>query len=66
MNRFFQFYNEMPLVKTIAHNYVIPNGLNTIVAYMIYGGYNQEDSVIVSQSFIDRAALPAPSTEKKK
>lgn len=57
MNRFFQFYNEMPLVKTIAHNYVIPNGLNTIVAYMIYGGYNQEDSVIVSQSFIDRGGF---------
>lgn len=50
--RFFQIYNEMPLVKTIAHNFVIPNGLNTITAYMTYLGYGQEDSTIGSQAFI--------------
>jgi DNA-directed RNA polymerase beta subunit len=57
MNRFFQFYNEMPLVKTLAYRYVIPNGINTIVAYMIYDGYNQEDSAIVSQAFVDRGGF---------
>nr|BBO53996.1 RNA polymerase subunit 2 homolog protein [Abalone asfa-like virus]BCY04545.1 DNA-directed RNA polymerase, subunit 2 [Abalone asfa-like virus] len=57
MNRFFQFYNEMPLVKTLTHRFIIPNGINTIVAYMIYNGYNQEDSVIVSQSYVDRGGF---------
>ncbi len=53
-NRFFQFYNETPLVSTIAHKYIPSNGLNTIIAYASYGGDNQEDSAIVCQASADR------------
>lgn len=60
-NRFFQFYNEIPLVKTFTHDItnnghsLIPsNGSNVIIAYASYGGNNQEDSAIVNQASIDR------------
>ena len=52
-NRYFQFVNEVPLVTTLAHRFVIPNGMNTIVAYMSYGGDNQEDSAILNKGSID-------------
>ena len=32
----------------------LPAGINTIVGIMCYTGYNQEDSVILNQSAIDR------------
>jgi DNA-directed RNA polymerase II subunit RPB2 len=32
----------------------LPSGVNVVVAIMIYTGYNQEDSLIVNQSAIDR------------
>jgi len=32
----------------------LPSGVNVVVAIMIYTGYNQEDSLIMSQSAIDR------------
>ena len=32
----------------------MPNGINVIVAIATYSGYNQEDSVIINQSAIDR------------
>jgi len=53
-NRFFQFYNEIPLVKTFSHDLIPSNGSNVIIAYASYGGNNQEDSVIVNQASIDR------------
>jgi DNA-directed RNA polymerase beta subunit len=53
-NRFFQFYNEIPLVKTISHNLIPSNGSNVIIAYASYGGNNQEDSAIVCQASVDR------------
>jgi DNA-directed RNA polymerase II subunit RPB2 len=53
-NRFFQFYNEVPLVKTFSHNLIPSNGSNVIIAYASYGGDNQEDSAIVSQASVDR------------
>jgi DNA-directed RNA polymerase beta subunit len=49
-----QVYNQKPLVKTIANKYYAPIGMNSIVAVMIYGGYNQEDSLIVNQGAVDR------------
>jgi DNA-directed RNA polymerase beta subunit len=49
-----QVYNQKPLVKTIANKYYAPIGLNSIVAVMIYGGYNQEDSLIINQGALDR------------
>ena len=53
-NRFFQFYNELPIVKTITHKLVPANGTNVIIAYASYGGDNQEDSAIVCQASADR------------
>lgn len=49
-----QVYNQKPLVKTIANKYYAPIGMNAIVAIMIYGGYNQEDSLIINQGAVDR------------
>ena len=53
-NRFFQFYNEKPLVKTFTYDLIPSNGSNVIIAYASYGGDNQEDSVIVNQASVDR------------
>lgn len=49
-----QVYNQKPLIKTIANKYYAPIGMNSIVAVMIYGGYNQEDSLIFNKGAIDR------------
>lgn len=51
---FLQYICETPLVKTAASKYIFPNGSNAIVAIMCYSGYNQEDSLVVSQGAIDR------------
>lgn len=32
----------------------LPSGVNVIVAIMVYTGYNQEDSILMNQSAIDR------------
>lgn len=53
-NRFFQFYNEIPLVRTFTHKLVPANGTNVMIAYASYGGNNQEDSTIVCQASVDR------------
>jgi DNA-directed RNA polymerase beta subunit len=53
-NRFFQFYNETPLVRTFTHKLIPANGTNVIIAYASYGGDNQEDSAIVCQASADR------------
>lgn len=52
--RFFQFYNETPLVSTITHKFLPSNGVNVVIAYASYGGDNQEDSAIVCQASADR------------
>lgn len=52
------FYPQKPLVSTKAMDYLsfkdLPAGQNAIVAIACYSGYNQEDSVILNQSAIDR------------
>ena len=49
---------ERPLVNTRCMRYVkaidMPNGENIVVAIACYTGYNQEDSVVINQSAIDR------------
>jgi DNA-directed RNA polymerase II subunit RPB2 len=51
-------YPQKPLVGTRTSRLVgldgQPNGINAIVAILSYTGFNQEDSVIVNQSSIDR------------
>lgn len=56
-NRMFQWYIERPLVQTLADNYISPNGCNATIAYMIKGGYNQEDSATFKSTFVDAGAL---------
>ncbi len=52
------YYPQKPLIKTKMMRYfnsdILPSGINAIVAIATYSGYNQEDSVIINQSAIDR------------
>ena len=51
-------YPQAPLVQTrvskIVNTHKMPCGINAIVAIATYTGFNQEDSVILNQSAIDR------------
>jgi len=51
-------YNCKPIVNTkigrLLPSNNIPNGMNIIVAIGSYTGYNQEDSVIINKSAVDR------------
>lgn len=51
-------YPHKPLVRpritTFLNNDSLPNGMNVIVAIATFTGYNQEDSVIMNQSAVDR------------
>ena len=51
-------YGQRPLVKTnmssILNNDDLPSGINCIVAIATYTGFNQEDSVIMNKSSVDR------------
>jgi len=62
-------YNlQVPLAQTKAMKYNnfldMPYGENVIVAIASYTGYNQEDSLVVNQSAIDRGLFRADSIKK--
>ena len=51
-------YPQRPVVETKIMKHInldkLPNGINVIVAIASYGGFNQEDSILINQSSIDR------------
>jgi DNA-directed RNA polymerase II subunit RPB2 len=51
-------YAQKPLARTklskITHSENLPSGVNAVVAIMTYTGFNQEDSVMINQSALDR------------
>ena len=58
-------YPQKPLVSTKASDILgineMPSGINAIVAIACYTGQNQEDSVIINKSAIDRGLFVATS-----
>jgi DNA-directed RNA polymerase beta subunit len=52
-NMTLQHYCERPLVTTFSDLFTYPNGQNIIVALIMHGGDNMEDSIIINQSSVD-------------
>lgn len=52
------YYPERPIVQTKLTTYLryndMPYGMNAVVAICTYSGYNQEDSIILNQTSLDR------------
>ena len=58
-------YPQKPIVNTKSANFLgfsnMPSGINAIVAIACYTGFNQEDSVIINNSAIERGLFWATS-----
>ncbi len=52
------WYSNVPLASTHMSRFYraqsMPSGYNIVVAIMTYGGYNQEDSVMINRAALDR------------
>jgi DNA-directed RNA polymerase II subunit RPB2 len=63
------YYPQIPLVYPRASRYTglldLPNGENCVVAIAMYTGYNQEDSILMNQSSIERGLFRAESYRKE-
>ena len=51
------YYTQNPIVCTGAEDRDFGMGINAVVAIMQFSGYNQEDSVIMNKSFIERGGF---------
>jgi len=51
------YYTQRPLVETGFEKGDFGTGINAVVAIMMYGGHNQEDSLIVNRAFVDRGGF---------
>jgi DNA-directed RNA polymerase II subunit RPB2 len=69
------YYPQRPMISNKIMEHMkcneLPNGTNVVVAIATYSGYNQEDSIIVNQSAIDRGLFNSTffrtyKTEEKK
>ena len=62
------YHTQVPIVSTRAIKYtgqdICTAGENLIMAFMSYGGGNQEDSIIIKQGAIDRGLLRAKALTK--
>lgn len=54
-----QHYCERPLISTFGDTYSLPYGHNVVVALMLHGGQNQEDSLVVNKASIHRGMFNA-------
>ena len=58
-------YPQRPLVNTLPAQFMkfndMPMGINAIVAIMTYGGFNQEDSIIINKSAVERGLFVSTS-----
>ena len=65
----YMLYNpQAPIVTTQAMNYLgtynLPAGENAVVAIQCYTGYNQEDSVVMNQSALERGLFRSCTLKK--
>lgn len=62
------YHSQVPIVSSRIKKYtganIFPAGENVIVAIMSYGGYNQEDSLIMNGSAIEKGLFRAQSLAK--
>lgn len=62
------YHPQKPLITTRTAKYlytdILPSGENAIVAIMVYTGYNQEDSLVVNLSALDRGLFRSTNLKK--